>query len=524
MARNRAPGNNRERLSSIPPTRVPRSAFDRSYSVKTTLDVANLYPVHIDEALPGDTYSFRPSVVARLATPLYPYYDGLYMDWQLFFVPSRLLWDNFTKMMGERVDPSDHNDYTMPQMVSDGYAEESLYDYMGLPTRGTGFSHTCLPMRAYYLIWNEWFRDANLQDSLAVPTDDGPDLPAEYTLQKRGKRKDYFTGALPFAQRGTAVSLPLGTTAPVESDGGPMQFSATSGPSLNTWQSLTSTGSQFSAAWTATGEGLTYEAGLQVDLENATAATINQIRQALAYQHLFERDARGGGRYREVILSHFGVQTDDIRLLRPEVVATGSFPINTYEIPVTAELTKSVGDIGAQAKAVGVGRQAMHSTTEHGYYMCLFSVRAELTYQDGLERMWSRKTRFDFYWPDLANIGEQAVLSREIYTDGTGSESAATGDFSVWGYQPRYEEYRVRYSRVTGEFRSNNSASLDAWHLALDFDTTRPTLDDTFIVEQPPINRITIDDLGADLLCDFHFKVMHVRPMPKFGTPGLVRF
>lgn len=532
MSRTRATQSPNARFETVGPTRVPRSAFDRSQTHKTTMDAGWLCPLWIDEALPGDTVTVRPTFFARLATPLYPYMDGLHFDYQVFFVPNRLVWDNFVKMMGERTDPADHNDYTVPQMVSVAleYVEHTIHDYFGLPIGVAGISHSSLFHRAYALIYNEWYRDANLIDSVDFPTDDGPDVATEtwVTLQRRGKRKDYISGALPFAQRGTAVSLPLGTEAPIISSGSPIQFAegSASGPE-RIMQSLSATGFQVPSAW-PTGSTNLYSAdttgsGYVADLTAATAATINEIRLAISYQHLFERDARGGGRYREVVLSHFGVSTDDIRLMRPELIASGSMEIRPTPVADTTQ-DNDLGDLGAFAVGVGNGRQFTHSATEHGMYMLIGSVRADLTYQQRVDRMFSRETRFDYYWPDLAAIGEQVVRGREVWSNGVGDPDLETGDFMVWGYQPRYEEYRTRLSQVTGFFRSDSATSLDPWHLAIDFGFTRPSLNGTFINENPPVWRILASPADAEFLVDCYFKVTHVRPMPKFGTPGLVRF
>ena len=527
----RSQGRNSERFSSIPPTRVPRSAFDRGYTHKTTMDSGYLVPLHHDEVLPGDTYNFSPDIFVRLSNKavLKPYMDGLHFDWQAFYCPTRLLWDNFVKMMGERENPDDHNNYEVPQMVSTGYAENSFEDYLGLPITDTGFRHHAFLHRMYYLTWNEWYRDANLQDSLAFPTDNGPDTGHGYILQKRGKRKDYISGALPFAQRGTPVELPLGSAAPVVATTTSPNFSISGGTQNNPLRSLSATGLRVGSTWSADNAALTFgdQTGLETDLSSATAATINEIRNALAIQHVFERDARGGGRYREVVLNHFGVNTDDIRLMRPELLATGSFSINptpvatTNNYPAGGEYT---GDLGAFATGASRGKGFTRSFSEHGYILVLGSVRAELTWQRNIERSWLRKTRFDFYWPDLANLGEQPIYRQEVYADGTGVEADNTGDWSIWGYTPRYEDYRSRLSRVTGEFRSDAAASLDVWHLAVDFADNAPELDEVFVQESPPVERLVAVTDAPQFLVDMRFNITHVRPMPKFGTPGMLRF
>ncbi len=545
MARHRASGSSKtqERFSTVPPSRVPRSAFDRSFSHKSTIDSGFLYPLFHDEVLPGDTITVRPAFFARMATPLKPFMDGLHLDYQFFFTPLRLVWDNFVRMMGERPDPADHNDYTVPQMISSagaGHAVGTLSDYLGIPTDIVSLSHSSLYHRTYNLIHREWYRDENLQDPVMVDMDDGTDAPANYVLLRRGKRKDYFTGALPFAQKGTAVSLPLGTSAPlvgtlgIDGVGGPPTFDV--GADLNnklSHQFDNGVNHLEALAVTNVGDALWNDTQLEVDLtagtadlSAATAATINDIRTAIGIQHLLERDARGGTRYREQVLAHFGVHTDDIRLMRPELLATGSTPVQVSLVPQTAGVTgggTELGDLGAYATAQSVGRGFTKTFTEHGIIMGIISIRAELTYQQGLHRAFARDSRYEFFWPDLANLGEQAVISQEIWSDGTGSESAQTGDWSVWGYQPRYEEYRHRHSMITGEFRSQFVQSLDVWHLGLDF-ATRPVLNAAFIVEQPHVDRVVIDQTAPQFLIDCFFKVTHVRPMPKFGTPGMTRF
>lgn len=499
------------------------------------MDSAYLVPLHVDEVLPGDTVKYRPSWFVRLTTPERPFMDGLYFDWQAFFVPARQVWTNFVKMMGERVDPADHNDYVMPTMsapASVGHAVGSLSDYFGIPTEVPLLEHISLLHRCYAHIWNTWYRDADLQDSAVVDLDDGPDDPADYPLQKRGKRKDYLTGARPFAQRGDAVELPLGTSAPVTLTDGTIDGNGdptfllqgnvrTIGQSGATAAQWSGSGTDASATWSDPALVLGDLTGT-ADLTSATAATINTIRQALATQHVLERDARGGGRYWEVVGAHFNVFPDHIRLQRPELLATGSVPIQVQQVASTtynaASSQSRVGVLGAYAVAAQVGRGFVKSFDEHGYIMVLGSVRAELTYQQGLPRMFSRSTRFDFFWPDYQGLGEQAVLSKEIFAD------ASANDDDVWGYVPRFEEYRRRQSFVSGEFRSSYTASLDVWHLALDF-ATRPVLNAAFIEEAPPVSRVLLSgSTAAEVMVDSFHKQTYVRPMARFGTPGLTRF
>jgi len=525
--------NDGMRRSELP--RLPRSAFDRSFDHKTAIDSAYLYPLFVDEVLPGDSFSVRPSVVFRLTTPLYPFMDELRMDWQFFYVPLRLVWTNFVKMMGERENPDDHIDYTVPQVSVDNAPAASigtLWDYLGMPCNGGTVSMSALYSRSINLIWNEWYRDENLQDKVVVDLDDGPDDPADYVLLRRGKRKDYFWGALPFAQKGDPVSLPLGTRAPVlgigqDSDG------ATTTSRSNVRQSDDSSVTFPFAVGTGNPDywinmKSSTPAGypdIYADLSAATAATINEMRQAIATQHLLERDARGGTRYRELVLSHFGVQTDDIRLMRPKFLASGSSVMEATQVPNTAYGSGAVpvGNLGAFAHGQTVGGAFHETFREHGLLIGLFSVRAAMGYQQGLPREFSRLTRYDYYWNDFASLGEQAVLSREIYADGTGDPDLGTGDYSVFGYQPRYEEYRQRVGRISGAMRSQYATSLDPWHLALDF-SARPVLNATYIEEAPPIDRVIVVASEPEFKVDVFFRVTAVRPMPKFATPGLLRF
>ncbi len=475
------------------------------------------------------------ALFARMATPLKPFIDGVHVDTQWFFLPTRLVWDNFVRMMGERPDPDDHNDYTVPQMTapaSVGHLVGSLSDYLTLPTDIPDYSHSSLYHRSYALIWREWYRDENLQDAPVVDMDDGPDDSTDYPLLRRGKHKDYLSGALPFAQKGDAVDLPLGVSAPVVSTGAtPLWLDDHATPHEKPLHKTTGTG-DIPVTWDtevgfAKDSDLYFgsETGLETDLTGATAATINDMRVAVTMQHLLERDARGGTRYREQVLAHFGVQTDDIRLMRPELLGTSSTTVNLTPVAVTAETLGAVGDLHAFATASAVGRGWTKRFNEHGIVMGICSIRAELSYQQGMARRFARTSRLDYYWPDLAHLGEQVVESREIYLDGTGDPDLLTGDYSVWGYQPRYEEYRFRNSCITGQFRSTYADSLDIWHLGLDFDT-RPVLNAAFIEENPPVSRVVIleDPVAPEFLLDAYFKVKMVRPMPKFGTPGLNRF
>ena len=510
-------------FSQVPRAEIPRSSFNRSHGVKTTFDAGYLIPFFVDEALPGDTFNLRTSGFARLSTPIYPVMDNLHMETFYFAVPIRIIWNNFVKMMGEQDDPGDSTDFnvpTLPGVPSTGYAEGSLYDYLGIPTKIADLTTSALFTRAYNLIYNEWFRDQNLQNSVVVDKDDGPDAVADYVLLRRGKRHDYFTSCLPWPQKGTAVDLPLGTTAPVvyanANNGALVKVRSTGATYSGTKQDIeTSAAGVFELA-DATDVHYDPNGTLNADLSTATAATINQLRQAFQLQKMYERDARGGTRYTEVIRSHFGVVSPDARLQRPEYLGGGSSPINITPIAQTSESgTTAQGTLAAMGTVSFKGHGFTKSFTEHCVLIGLVNVRADLTYQQGLNRMFSRSDRLDFYWPALSMIGEQSVLNKEIYADGSANDDL------VFGYQERYAEYRYKPSTIHGAFRSNAATPLDAWHLSQDF-ASLPTLGSTFIVDNPPISRIVAVATEPEFIADFYHQLICARPMPLYGVPGMI--
>jgi len=507
-------------FSRVPKAEIQRSVFKRDHGIKTAFDAGYLVPIFVDEALPGDTFTCNMTGFGRLATPVNPIMDNLYVETFFFAVPYRLVWNNWQKMCGEQENPGDSTDYLVPT-VSGTVTTGSLFDYMGIPI-GNALTWNNLHGRAYNLIYNEWFRDENLQDSIVVDKDDGPDTYSDYVLKKRGKRHDYFTSCLPWPQKGDAVSLPLGTTAPVQTTDEAIKLRRTNGTEEKTVYSGLS-GSVYNQVVGNTGWTGSYplafgsNTGLETDLTQATAATINQLREAFQIQRLYERDARGGTRYTEIVRSHFGVVSPDARLQRPEYLGGGKCSININPIAQTSstDATTPQGNMSAFGTVGGRMGGFNKSFTEHSVIIGMACVFADLNYQQGLNRMWSRQDRWAFYWPALAHLGEQAVLNKEIYADGSAN------DDQVFGYQERYAEYRYKPSMITGIMRSDAANSLDNWHVAQDF-ASLPALNASFIEENPPIDRISAVPSEPDVIFDGFFNLKCARPMPVYSVPGLI--
>ena len=543
-------------FSQIPRAQISRSVFDRSHGWKSTFDSGYLVPFLVDEVLPGDSYKVKFNFLARLSTPIVPTMDNLFLDTFYFFVPYRLLWKHWEQFNGQQDYPGASTDYLVPQTSAPGnggFPVGSLEDYFGLPTGVKGIKANELAARAYALIWNEWFRDENLQNPInlssyaEISTASGLDdvglgdagFTGSHKLLRRGKRHDYFTSALPWPQKGPGVELPLSGNAHIIRDGnkpfslsdasttysvgfsytgqrGQLSRPLASGDVVGTDKFAQGTGSDITAPL------LGYAGGLIADLSSVTAATINSLRQAFQLQKLYERDARGGTRYTEILRSHFGVVSPDSRLQRPEYLGGSESPVIIN--PVVQQ--SATGETGAETPQGNLAAYGLASSTsakhgftksfvEHGIIIGLLNVRADLTYQQGIPRMFSRRTRFDFYWPVLAHLGEQAILNKEIYAQGT------SADDDVFGYQERYAEYRYFPSMITGKLRSTDPQSLDVWHLSQKFDSL-PTLSAQFIQDNPPVSRILAVQNEPQFIIDSYIEMKCARPMPVYGVPGLV--
>ena len=540
-------------FSQIPKAQISRSVFDRSHGWKSTFDSGYLVPFLVDEVLPGDSYKVKFNFLARLSTPIVPTMDNLFLDTFYFFVPYRLLWKHWEQFNGQQDYPGASTDYLVPQTsapADKGFEVGSLEDYFGLPTGIKGIKANELAARAYALIWNEWFRDENLQNPInlstyaEISTADGLDdvglgdrgFVGQHKLLRRGKRHDYFTSALPWPQKGPGVEIGLAGTAQVTSTpytfGGAdwQRLQASTADTVRAFKSDDQSSLHFSST---SSDNLRYydNVGLKIDpsvfnltadMSQTTSATINSLRQAFQIQKLYERDARGGTRYTEILRSHFGVISPDSRLQRPEYLGGSESPVIINPV-VQNSATGASGAATPQGNLAAFGvassTSSKHGFTksfvEHGIIIGLLNVRADLTYQQGIPRMFSRRTRFDFYWPVLAHLGEQAILNKEIYAQGNDK------DEEVFGYQERYAEYRYFPSMITGKLRSTDPQSLDVWHLSQKFENL-PTLSAQFIQDDPPVSRILAVQDEPQFIIDSYIDMKCARPMPVYGVPGLV--
>ena len=533
-------------FSNLPQVSVPRCAIKRPSTYKTTINAGLLYPIFCDEVLPGDTFTLDASILARLTTPITPFMDNLTLDLQFFAVPLRLVWEHWQNFCGEQQNPGDITTYTVPfvKVGASGAPVGSLADYFGLPTGIQWSDHDvqALPFRAYNAIWNEWYRDENIQDQVLVDKGDTSVDVSTFKLLPRGKRKDYFTSALPWPQKGAAVGMSLTGSAPVVGNGNlfgledslgyqyTLLTAPMSGASKDYIDPLSTqhTGTTANANRNLRVASDASNSGLEAQFDGGNAMfTINSLRQAVALQQLLERDARGGTRYTEILRAHFGVTSPDARLQRPELLGSFSVPLALHTVPQSSGTGSSSstpqGNLSAFGVASGSARAFSKSFTEHCIIIGLASVRSDLTYQQGIPRMWSRSTRYDYYWPSLSSLGEQAILNKEIYAQGKGVKDpdGALVDDKVFGYQERWSEYKYGYSKVTGELRSTYAQSLDYWHLAQKFDEL-PTLSDAFIRENPPMSRVLAVQDAPQFILDSYFDLSCVRPMPLYCVPGLV--
>lgn len=567
------------RFSDAPAMYMKRTKFDRSHVYKTTFNSGKLIPVFVDEVLPGDTSRMSVNYFARLATPIKPIMDNIYLDWFFFFVPNRLVWEHWQNFCFEQEDPEESTDYVIPTVTaaanSDNNYVGSLWDYFGLPvnTANNISGVSALPFRGVYLIWNEWFRDENLQKSVKIQKGDanevldssraanqpswvfssGSTIAPGYACPPRGKRHDYFTSALPWTQKGPGVSVGLAGTASIvdpsptagyllhsnsnqlaavssyggdaSSSGGERAASGTGSISFNrgsdsNWSNIGGFAGNSSSNITMSAQAASTYLGNDsyVDLDTSSIFTINSLRTAFQMQKFYERLARGGSRYTEVLRSFFGVVSPDARLQRPEFLGSFTKMVNVNPIAQTSatDNTSPQGNLSAYGVTAAKFHGFTKSFVEHGYIIGFVCARADLTYQQGINKMWLRSTVYDFYWPTFAHLGEQAIELREIYAQGTEAD-----DF-VFGYQERYAEYRYKPSQITGKFRSSvTGGNLDVWHLS-QFFSNAPALNEEFITENPPIKRIIAVPSEPEFLLDIGFRYTTVRPMPMFGTPGLV--
>lgn len=540
-------------FSQLPKADIQRSRFDRSSSIKTTFNVGDVVPFYVDEVLPGDTFDIKTSKVVRMQSLVTPVMDNIYLDTYFFFVPNRLTWEHWQQFNGENTESAwlPTTEYQVPQLTAPtgGWSIGTIADYMGIPTGVSGLSVNALPFRAYALIMDQWFRDENLTDPLNISVSDvtqtgsnGSNYVSDVALGgmpfKAAKYHDYFTSCLPAPQKGPDVLLPLGDKVPVTTTGdfdypSDQNYGLVLGDQLSTGGVGTASSMRFTVGQSSPynvnftggigignlGSGM-IPLNLVADLSNATAATINQLRLAFQVQKLYEKDARGGTRYIEILKSHFGVTSPDSRLQRAEYLGGNRIPININQVLQTSQTSDQSpqGNPSGQSLTTDTHRDFVKSFVEHGFVIGVMVARYDHTYQQGLERFWSRRDRFDYYWPVFAHIGEQAVKNREIYAQGTST------DDEVFGYQEAWADYRYKPNRVSGEMRSSAPQSLDVWHLADDYDS-QPYLSDSWIREdKATVDRVLAvsSNLSAQLFCDIYVNNRTTRPMPVYSIPGLI--
>lgn len=532
--------NAEQHYSQVPHANVPRARFKRDYSLLTTMNEGDLVPIYCDEVLPADTAKINLNALMRMSTPLYPVMDNCYCDFYFFFIPSRLLWEHFENLMGQNDSTfwAEKVEYTTPKTTapSGGWNVGTLADYFGIPTGVANLQVNSLPFRAYAKVWNEWFRDENLQQPVTMSKTDattaGSNTGTNLTDAEAGglplkvcKYKDYFTSCLPSPQKGSAVKLPLTGNAPIVgkdvTDGKNIEYSlrVVDGGSVRVSDFyINAPDIKFPNGSTRI-QDESQNAFLYADLGSIAATTINELRQAIAVQHILERDARTGTRYKEYLQGAWGVTSPDARLDRSEYIGGYRLPININQVIQTSatDTTSPQGNTAAFSMTTMSRNMATYSATEHGFILGLAAVRVDHSYQQGLSRMWTRSTRFSYYDPMLANLGEQAVLNQEIYAQGTAV------DEEVFGYQEAWADYRYRTNMITGEMRSTYTQTLDAWHYA-DKYTALPTLSSDWIKEGTENIDRTIavqSDNSRQFICNFYFDQTWTRAMPIYSLPGL---
>lgn len=540
--------NSEQHYAQVPHAEIRRAKFQRDFNLLTTMNEGDLVPIYLDEVLPADTFKINLNALVRMATPLYPVMDNAYMDFYFFFVPARLLWKHFQNLMGQNDSTfwAETTEYTTPVTTAPegGWNVGTLADYFGIPTGVSGIKVNSLPFRAYAKIWNEWFRDENLQQPVTQSMDDttttGVNTGTKLSDAEAGglplkvcKYKDYFTSCLPSPQKSAEpVSMPLTGNAPVimsQFDLTPWPNSKTvwlNGSGINAAPKVTARTSgadenwaRISGAPTSGGSGDGTSTYLAADLSNVTGATINELRQAIAVQHIFERDARTGTRYKEILKGAWGVTSPDARLDRSEYIGGHRMPINVNQVIQTSstDSTSPQGNTGAYSMTTLSKNMCTYSATEHGYVLGLAAIRVDHSYQQGLSRLWTRSTRFSYYDPMLANLGEQAVLNQEIYAQGQAK------DEEVFGYQEAWADYRYRTNMVTSEMRSTYAQTLDAWHYA-DKYSALPTLSSSWIKEGTEnIDRtLAVQSSNShQFICNFFYSQAWTRPMPIYSVPGI---
>lgn len=533
--------NAEQHYNQVPHANVPRARFKRDYSLLTTMNEGDLVPIYCDEVLPADTAKIDLNALMRMSTPLYPVMDNCYCDFYFFFVPSRLLWEHFENLMGQNDSTfwAEKVEYTTPKTTapSDGWNVGTLADYFGIPTGIKNLQVNSLPFRAYAKIWNEWFRDENLQQPVTMSKTDattaGSNAGTALTDAEAGglplkvcKYKDYFTSCLPSPQKGESVTLPMTGNAGLKvytlDEKEEIKWPAPSSTAATLsgfTEILKINGEQTGLRVEANRSGSTNTGMLKADMSSVTAATINELRQAIAVQHILERDARTGTRYKEILQGAWGVTSPDARLDRSEYIGGYRLPININQVIQTSstDSTSPQGNTAAFSMTTMSRNMATYSATEHGFIIGLAAVRVDHSYQQGLSRLWTRSTRFSYYDPMLANLGEQAVLNQEIYAQGN------TQDEGVFGYQEAWADYRYRTNMITGEMRSTYAQTLDAWHYADKYNKL-PKLSSDWIKEGTEnINRTIAvqSDNSRQFICNFYFDQTWTRAMPIYSIPGL---